>query len=141
MSRRAGSDVVVVGGGVVGAAAALALAQTGLEVVLVEGREPPAWRADAPDLRVYAFAPDNAALFKALGVWEPVRSARACAYRRMQVWDAAGGEDDRVDQQDTPHRQFNFALGLLLERLFQPGQAGTCAADAAVAGFWIFLEG
>lgn len=120
MSRRAGSDVVVVGGGVVGAAAALALAQAGLDVVLVEGREPPAWRADAPDLRVYAFAPDNAALFTALGVWEPVRSARACAYRRMQVWDAAGGDALTFDADRLGRAQLGWIIenGLLVDRLW-----------------------
>jgi 3-demethoxyubiquinol 3-hydroxylase len=55
-------DAVIVGGGVVGAACALALAEAGLEVALIEGREPTRWSPDAPDLRVYAFAPDNAAL-------------------------------------------------------------------------------
>ncbi|WP_295907658.1 UbiH/UbiF family hydroxylase [uncultured Xanthomonas sp.] len=92
MSRRGALDVVVVGGGVVGAACALALAGEGLAVALVEGREPPRWSADTPDLRVYAFAPDNAALLQGLGVWPQVVASRASAYRRMRVWDAGGGE-------------------------------------------------
>ncbi|WP_374605126.1 FAD-dependent oxidoreductase [Arenimonas sp.] len=91
MSRRDPFDLVVVGAGVVGAAAALAAARDGLRVALVEAHEPPAWDAAAPDLRVYAFAPDNAALLADLGVWDAVRGARAQAYRRMRVWDAAGG--------------------------------------------------
>mgnify|MGYP003580214442 CR=1 FL=1 len=44
MSRRgSGLDVVVVGAGVVGAAAALAFARDGLQVALVETGQPPAW--------------------------------------------------------------------------------------------------
>jgi len=78
VSRRP-QDVVVVGGGVVGAACALALADAGLTVTLVEGREPAAWQPQQPDLRVYAFAPDNAQLLAALGVWPAVSTARACA--------------------------------------------------------------
>ena len=66
MSRRDMLDVVVVGAGVVGASAALAFARDGLQVALVEAREPSPWRADEPDLRVYAFAPDNAALLDRL---------------------------------------------------------------------------
>ena len=62
MSRRGRLDAVVVGGGVVGCAAALALAKRGLEVALLEASVPPAWQAAKRDLRVYAFAPDNAAL-------------------------------------------------------------------------------
>ena len=61
-------DVAVVGGGVVGSACALALAKLGLEVTLLESREPPRWSPAQRDLRVYAFAPDNAALLDALGV-------------------------------------------------------------------------
>lgn len=120
MSRTPGNDVVVVGGGVVGAACALALAQAGLSVVLVEGREPPAWHADSPDLRVYAFAPDNAALFKALGVWEPIRQARAVAYRRMRVWDAAGGEELLFDADRLGRAQLGWIIenGLLVDRLW-----------------------
>ena len=95
MSRRDRLDVVVVGAGVVGSAAALAAARDGLRVALVEAQPPPPWRADDPDLRVYAFAPDNQALLDDLGVWAAVRSARAHPYRRMRVWDAgAAGELD-----------------------------------------------
>src|SRR5690606_40840809 len=74
MSRRDPHDVVVVGGGVVGAACALALAQAGLDTCLVESRRPPHWSRDTPDLRVYALAPDNAALLDSLGAWRAVRS-------------------------------------------------------------------
>ncbi|KRG78046.1 2-octaprenyl-3-methyl-6-methoxy-1,4-benzoquinol hydroxylase [Stenotrophomonas ginsengisoli] len=120
MSRQQRLDAIVVGGGVVGAAAALSLAQAGLEVVLVEGREPPAWQADRPDLRVYAFAPDNAALFKALGVWEPVCRGRAPAYRRMRVWDAAGGEELLFDADRLGRAQLGWIIenGLLVDRLW-----------------------
>src|SRR3546814_6902632 len=55
------SDVVVVGGGVVGAACALALAGLDLDVTLVEAAGPAHWSPSHPDLRVFAFAPDNAA--------------------------------------------------------------------------------
>jgi len=82
-------DAVIVGGGVVGAATALGLARAGLQVALVEARAPRAWSLQQPDLRVYALAPDNAALLQALGVWPAILSARAQPYRRMRIWDAA----------------------------------------------------
>lgn len=120
MSRRGRSDVVVVGGGVVGAACALALAKLGLEVALVEGREPVRWSADAPDLRVYAFAPDNATLLDGLDAWEPVRSARAQAYRRMRVWDASGGGELSFDADMLGRDQLGWIVenNLLVDRLW-----------------------
>jgi 2-octaprenyl-3-methyl-6-methoxy-1,4-benzoquinol hydroxylase len=120
MSRRGRSDVVVVGGGVVGAACALALAKLGLEVALVEGREPVRWSAEAPDLRVYAFAPDNAALLDGLGMWDPVRNARAQPYRRMRVWDASGGGELSFDADMLGRDQLGWIVenNLLVDRLW-----------------------
>jgi len=92
MSRRGMLDAVVAGGGVVGAATALMLAREGLQVALVEPKRPEAWRHETRDLRVYAFAPDNARLLDELGVWSNVLAARVQPYRGMRVWDAAGGD-------------------------------------------------
>jgi len=120
VNRRGILDAVVSGGGVVGAACALALAQRGLEVALVEGAAPPPWRADAPDLRVYAFAADNAALLQRLGAWEAVRDARVQPYRRMRVWDAAGGGELAFDADAFGRRELGWIVehGLLLDRLW-----------------------
>lgn len=120
MSRRPGSDVVVVGGGVVGAACALALAAEGLGVELVEAAAPRAWSAERPDLRVFAFAPDNAALFESLGVWAPVHAARAHAYRRMRVWDAAGGGELAFDADAFARPALGWIIenALLVDRLW-----------------------
>lgn len=120
MSRRGKIDVVVVGGGVVGAACALALAGEGLQVALVEGREPAPWSATQPDLRVFAFAPDNAALLEALGVWPAVLQGRAPAYLRMRVWDAAGGGELAFDADALGRRELGWIVenGLLVDRLW-----------------------
>src|SRR5690606_9240455 len=120
MNRRARLDVVVVGGGVVGAACALALADVGLSVALVEGREPTPWQAAVPDLRVFAFAADNVALLQSLGVWASVVQARAWPYRRMQVWDAAGGDDLVFDADRFGRSELGFIVenGLLQDRLW-----------------------
>lgn len=120
MKRRGQIDVAVVGGGVVGAACALVLAREGLEVMLVEGREPPRWSPSQLDLRVYAFAPDNAALLDAAGVWDAVRDARAQPYRRMRVWDAAGGDELRFDADALGRTQLGWIVenALLVDRLW-----------------------
>lgn len=120
MSRRGQWDAVIVGGGVVGTACALALAQEGLQVMLVEGREPSPWSPQRPDLRVFAFAADNAALLASLGVWKQVEQARAHAYRRMRVWDAAGGGDLTFDADTLGRRELGWIVenGLLVDRLW-----------------------
>lgn len=118
--RRGLRDAVVVGGGVVGAACALALAELDLDVALVEAREPPRWEAAQRDLRVYAFAPDNAALLDAFGVWESVRESRIEPYRRMRVWDAAGGGELDIDADALGRRELGWIVehGLLVDRLW-----------------------
>lgn len=120
MSRRGRLDVAIVGGGVVGTAAALALARRGLEVALVEGMVPARWQADRPDLRVYAFAPDNAALLDEFGAWRAVIAARAHAYRRMRVWDASGGGELVFDADAFGRRELGWIVehGLLVDRLW-----------------------
>ena len=113
-------DVAVVGGGVVGAACALALSRQGLQVTLIERSEPAAWTHDEHDLRVYAFAPDNAALFSALGVWDGIAAASAQPYRRMRVWDAAGGDELQFDADEVAVKQLGWIVenALLLDRLW-----------------------
>ena len=120
MSRRGVLDVVVVGAGVVGAAAALALARDGFSVALVDAREPAPWRVATPDLRVYAFAPDNAALLDDLGVWRGILERRAQPYRAMRVWDAAGGRPLAFDADRLARRELGWIVehGLLVDRLW-----------------------
>lgn len=131
MSRRIASarrtDAAIVGGGIVGAACALALAREGLQVTLIERAEPAPWSADAPDLRVYAFAPDNAALLDALGVWDAVAAARAQPYRRMRVHDAAGGEELRFDADALAVPQLGWIVenALLQDRLWAAVRASS----------------
>ncbi len=119
-ARRGRLDAAVVGGGVVGAACALALADLGLEVALIEAQAPPPWRAERPDLRVYAFAPDNAALLQRLGVWPQVVAARAQPYRRMRVWDAAGGGELAFDADAFGRGELGWIVehGLLVDKLW-----------------------
>ncbi len=90
--RGPGLDVAVVGGGMVGAAAALALARAGFATALVEARAPAPWLpADEVDLRVVGLAPSSVGLLDELGVWTSIRESRAGPYAHMHVWDAATG--------------------------------------------------
>ncbi|MEO5596166.1 MAG: FAD-dependent oxidoreductase [Lysobacteraceae bacterium] len=119
-------DVAVVGAGVVGSSAALLFARAGLRVAVVEAQAPVAWSADAPDLRVYAFAPGSADLLDSLGVWSAVAAARVQPYRTMRVWDAAGGGEVRFDAQRLGRSELGWIVehGLLVDRLWTALQHG-----------------
>jgi 2-octaprenylphenol hydroxylase len=83
--------ILVAGAGVVGLAVAALLA-TGrcadrLRVRVLEAREPKRWRVDDTDLRVYALSRASQRLLERLGAWPRIAAARACAYRRMHVWE------------------------------------------------------
>lgn len=84
-------DVAVVGGGMVGAAAACRLAQAGLRVCVVEAQAPQPFAVEQPlDRRVSAISPASIALLQACGAWESVLSMRACPYRRLETWELDG---------------------------------------------------
>ena len=120
MNRRGMFDAVVAGGGVVGAATALMLAREGLQVALVEPKRPAPWQRETRDLRVYAFAPDNAGLLADVGAWQAVVAARVQPYRGMRVWDAAGGDPLVFDADALGQRQLGWIVenALLVDALW-----------------------
>jgi len=138
--RAAMPDVAVVGGGMVGAAAALALARAGLDTVLLEAREPAPWQAgDEVDLRVVGLAPSSIGLLHEMDVWTSIREARSCAYARMHVWDAASGaaidfDAAREGRQALGHIvENNLVQWMLWQALARAGVRRVC--PAAVEGF------
>ena len=81
-------DCVVVGGGMVGAASALALAELGLTVAVVEKSAPAVFSSEqAFDLRVSAISLASEQLLQQLGAWQPLQQWRMCPYKRLGVWE------------------------------------------------------
>lgn len=81
-------DAVVVGGGMVGAAAALGLARAGLSVALLEHEAPETFDAQSPpDLRISAIGCTSVGLLKQLDVWPAVQQMRLAPYRRLETWE------------------------------------------------------
>lgn len=81
-------DVIVIGGGIVGLSAAIAMNQQGHSVALLDAG---ALIADTSsiDSRVYAINNASQSLFDSLGVWAHLDKSRISPYRHMHVWDAA----------------------------------------------------
>lgn len=96
-------DLIIVGAGMVGATLALALADTELNIALVDALplEPqptgPADTASGYDPRVSALSAASERIFTHLGVWPLIDSERRCAYQHMCVWDAEGTGEIRFD--------------------------------------------
>ena len=82
------ADLFIVGGGMVGAALAAALADTGRRIVVLEQQAPAAFDpASAPDLRVSAISPASRQLLERIGAWPYIEAMRSAPYRRMLVWE------------------------------------------------------
>lgn len=112
-------QIAIVGAGLVGAAAALALSRAGYSVALVERAAPPPPSADW-DARIYAVSPASQALLTTLGVWQTLDAARLEAVLRMDVAGDAGG-DVRLDayQAGVPRLATILESGQLQHALWQ----------------------
>lgn len=81
-------DVAIVGGGLIGAVAALGAARLGRRVALVEQAAPaPSLGRFGHDLRNIAVSPATQHLFAELGFWTRLAPA---PYRGMRIWDERG---------------------------------------------------
>ncbi|MFI4937086.1 MAG: UbiH/UbiF/VisC/COQ6 family ubiquinone biosynthesis hydroxylase [Candidatus Berkiellales bacterium] len=85
-------EVVIIGAGIVGLSTALALAQAGFSVTIVETRPHPEVimpNASEPfDIKVVAISRSSQQFFKSLNIWEKIVNGRACAYQHMTIWDS-----------------------------------------------------
>ncbi len=87
-------DIVIVGGGMVGAALACALGDSPLSVALIEREIPKSYQPDDPlDLRVSALSLASQRLLEHVGAWPHIANMRLCPYRRMRVWEDQGATE------------------------------------------------
>jgi 2-octaprenyl-3-methyl-6-methoxy-1,4-benzoquinol hydroxylase len=112
-------DCVVVGGGMVGAASALSLAQLGLRVALVEQSEPEPYSEEQnSDLRVSAISLASQQLLEQVDAWSQVIQWRACPYKRLGVWEQSYAytefNADDIEQKQLGHIVENRLLQLAL---------------------------
>jgi len=83
-------DVIIIGGGIVGATAACALGKAGLRIAVVEARQPVPVGQQKPDPRVFAITRASERIFRSLGVWASIVERGVFAFSDMEVWDAGG---------------------------------------------------
>jgi 2-octaprenylphenol hydroxylase len=105
-------EVIVVGGGMVGAAVACALGHGGMQVALLDKAEPARqWPREPIDIRVSALTRASRLMLEQLGVWPGMVRRGVSAYREMRVFDARAGGELHFDCADT---EFN-ELGHIVE--------------------------
>lgn len=79
-------DCIVMGGGMVGAAVAIGLAQVGFNVAVVEAAPLPEYQDnEVPHLRVSAISYASEQILRNLGAWNALKTERMCQYRRLAV--------------------------------------------------------
>lgn len=95
------SEVIVVGGGLVGAALACLLGEAGVAVTVLDARPGPldgeAVGRGQPAQRVSAVTPVSQRLLTRLGAWPAMAARRVTPYTGMQVWDAEGNGEISFD--------------------------------------------
>ena len=117
--------IVIIGGGMVGASAALALCQLGCSVVLVESNPVDDCRdQQAPyRLRVSAIQRSSEQLLKRLGVWPEIAARRSLPFTRMHIQDENG-----------------FRTLLDAQDLHEPNLGHLIENDVITAAIWSVLK-
>jgi 2-octaprenylphenol hydroxylase len=106
------SDIVIVGGGIVGMTVALALArQTAMTITVLEAaKDAPSWSSDEYYPRVSALSLSSQRIFQALEVWQDIQSARVSPFRKIEVWNAQDSQSLLFDSQDLAEKQLGFIV-------------------------------
>lgn len=118
-------DVVINGGGMVGAALACGLRQQNFSVAVIERREPEPYNPSSqPDVRISAISRTSVALLQEIGAWSEILSRRCAPYRQLETWEWQSAKQNLV-------RRFltcpNWALWLRTKYC-----SGYCGADASL---------
>jgi 2-polyprenylphenol 6-hydroxylase len=155
-------DVIVVGGNIVGLSLALASAQIGLQVLLLEVKSLEGaslvWDNENPfDARVFAINRASEVLFDSLNVWSEIEARRYFPYTHMEVCDATSAAQLCISAEEVLQPNlgtiveqqvcFQALLGRVLETpsitlqsgaLVQSIQVGVQSATVTVVGGIIF---
>ncbi len=98
-SQKSTVDVVVVGGGIVGKACALGLAQLGLQTIQIApdlGQSVPAPQGNQWGQRIYAFSPGTQKLLSYLQIWDAIDHSRLQPVRDMRIFGDRGEKHDQL---------------------------------------------
>ncbi|STO54147.1 2-octaprenyl-3-methyl-6-methoxy-1,4-benzoquinol hydroxylase [Canicola haemoglobinophilus] len=84
-------DIIVVGGGMIGAACASGLGSLGLQVHVIEHQALPLFDPTSDyDIRISAISATSVNLLKDLQAWQHIEKMRICPYRGLETWEIEG---------------------------------------------------
>ena len=130
-------DIVIVGGGMVGAALANALAPSKLSIAVLERQSPAQFDAGQPlDLRVSAISAASEALLRRLNAWPAIEGMRLCPYRFLETWEAEGNslvfDSSDLESPHLGHIIENRVIQLALWQQFERHDNITLLSDCAI---------
>lgn len=105
-------DVVVVGGGMVGATVALGLANKGFDVLMLEHQAPDlSWDATVPmQTRVSALTRASENILKNLDAWKGVQKRRYHAFTDMHVWESASAAEVHFSSKEIQEPNLGYVV-------------------------------
>lgn len=120
-------DIAIVGGGLVGASLALALAEFELSIALVDRQ---AFTADKTpfrnppghfDPRVSAITPQSKRFLESIAAWDGIAAQRLCPYQHMEVWDGEGTGSIRFSAGEIQQSALGYIIenSVILAALYQ----------------------
>jgi len=138
-------DVVIVGGGMVGASLALALSGNAVSTLLIEGVAPNSNAQPSFDERSTALGNASRRIFEGLGVW-PVMAREAAAIRTIHVSDAGRFGFARLNAAEQGVEAFGYvaanrAIGAALWRRLSAGDGIAIRMPAQPESVEVATEG
>ena len=91
-------DLVIIGGGLVGASLALALCDSGLSCAVIEAVEFETDDQPSYDARIIALSHASKCIFQSMGLWSSIEQIEATAIRDIHISDRGHGGFSRISQ-------------------------------------------
>ena len=97
-------DLVIVGGGIVGATLAAALKNTTLKIIIIEARP---LEVAAAKTQAYAFSPLSSRIYQGIGIWNTI-FPHIGKYNKINLSDAEYDRQVKFDSQDLPGEHLGY---------------------------------
>ena len=101
-------DVIIVGGGMVGAAQAVAFTRQNKRVLLIENHLPQLEWLDNPPLRVSAVNLFSEKYLTELGIWPHISEQSSCVFNHLATWEKQNSEKVVFSAEDISQPQLGY---------------------------------